>query len=407
MPNFEYKMRDSAGNLSTGMLQAESADAASAALRERGGYVVALNVASDDDRMADAASGPKPRGKIKRSDVISFSHQLAVMIDTGVPISEALECVFEQTDNPAFCHVLGKVSDHVKAGGELSVALSQHPKVFPRVMISLIKASEASGTMGQMLERISVYLSKEHQTIRTVRGALTYPAVMLSMVVLVTVFLLAFVMPRFAGVYQQRGADLPAPTQILMDLSHSLIHQWYLWVGAAVFLIVGMVVTMRIDAGKQLIDSLKLKMPVIGPIFRKLYITRSCRTMGTMLTAGVPILDMVTIVRNVTPNRLYEAFWDDVDDRLQRGSQLSEPLFATTLFPRSVGQMIHAGEKSGRLGETLEKIAHYTEEEFDDQVKQSTQYIEPALVVAMGSIIGFVAIALLLPIFSVGGAMAG
>ena len=404
MPDYFYKARDNEGHLTTGSLRASGPEQATAMLRNEGRFIVSLEPAKAGE--VDTEDAPR-HGRVKNADVISFAHQLAVMIDTGVPISEAMDCVTEQTQSPAFRAVLVDVADHVKSGGELSVALAQHRRVFPSIMISLVRASEASGTMGAMLERISSYMTKEAQTRRTVRGALTYPAVMLSMVLLVTVFLLAFVMPRFAEVYQQRDAALPAPTQMLMTFSSLLVDYWYAWLALAAAAAVGLAVGVRTEAGKRVLDWLKLHTPVLGPIFRKLYVTRGCRTMGTMLAAGVPILDMVQIVREVTVNRYYEDLWDDIDERLQRGSQLSDGLFDSTLFPRSVSQMIYAGEKSGRLSATLEKIAHFTEEEFDAQVKQSTQYLEPALIVAMGSIIGFVAIALLLPIFSVSTTMAG
>lgn len=402
MPDYLYKARDNEGRLTTGSLRASGPDQAAVMLRNEGKFIVAIEPTQAG--VVEAEATPR-RGRVKTADVISFAHQLAVMIDTGVPISEAMDCVTEQTQSPAFRAVLEDVAKHVKSGGELSAALAQHRRVFPSIMISLIRASEASGTMGQMLERISGYMAKEAQTRRTVRGALTYPAVMLTMVLLVTVFLLAFVMPRFADVYQQRDAALPAPTQMLMTFSDLMVNYWYAWIALAVAAAVGLAVGVRTEAGQRLIDWLKLHIPVLGPIFRKLYVTRGCRTMGTMLAAGVPILDMIQIVREVTVNRYYEDLWDDVDERLQRGSQLSDALFDSPLFPRSVSQMIYAGEKSGRLSATLEKIAHFTEEEFDAQVKQSTQYLEPALVVAMGSIIGFVAIALLLPIFSVSSTM--
>ena len=399
MPNYLYKARDGEGQLTTGTLRAPDIEQAGVTLRNEGHYILAIEPVSDRDEPEPAGSG---RGRVKHAEVIAFAHQLAVMIDTGVPISEAMDCVAQQTQSPAFRDVLDDVSKSVKAGGELSTALAAHRRVFPSIMISLVRASEASGTMGPMLERVSGYLSKEAQTRRTVRGALTYPAVMLAMVLLVTVFLLAFVMPRFADVYQQRGAALPAPTQILLTSSELLVTYWYAWILAGAALVVGAVLGLRTETGQRCCDWLKLNAPIIGPIFAKLYVTRGCRTMGTMLAAGVPILDMVKIVREVTTNRYYEDLWDEVDTRLQRGSQLSETLFESELFPRTVTQMIYAGEKAGRLSITLEKIAHFTEEEFDTQVKQSTQYLEPMLVVAMGSIIGFVAIALLLPIFNVG-----
>lgn len=406
MPRYLYKARDNEGRLSTGTLTASDADHAGAMIRAQGRFVVSLDRTRDRADAVEVESAPSS-GKVKRSEVITFAHQLAVMIDTGVPISEALECIMEQTANPAFRAVLTDITRQVQAGGELSTGLAAHQRVFPRIMISLVKASEASGTMGTMLDRISSYLAKEQQTLRTVRGALTYPAVMMSMVLLVTVFLLAFVMPRFAGVYQQRGAALPAPTQLLMTLSQCLVQYWWAWLIGLVALVATVIIGLKTEAGRDLIDLLKIRAPVFGSIFNKLYVTRSCRALGTMLAAGVPILDAVAIVREVTANARFEALWAEVDRRLQQGAQLSDPLFDSTLFPRSVSQMIFAGEKSGRLCDTLDKIAKFTEDEFDAAVKQSTQYLEPLLVVTMGSIIGFVAIALLLPIFSVSTVVSG
>jgi type IV pilus assembly protein PilC len=274
-------------------------------------------------------------------------------------------------------------------------------------MISLVKASEVSGTMGPMLERVSQYLGKEYQTAKKIKGALTYPAVMLVMILGVTVGLLVWVLPRFAGIFASKGATLPLPTRMLMLLSDALLGYWYLWISGAVAAVVGLLLARRTHAGQRLLDRAKLSAPLIGTLFRQLYVTRATRTMGTMFNAGVPVLDMVGIVRDVTRNRLFEELWEDVDHRLRRGAQLSDALFQSPLIPRSVAQMIYAGERSGRLGGTMEKIAAFTEEEFDEQIKTTTNLIEPALVALMGGIVGFVAIALLLPIFSVSSVVAG
>jgi type IV pilus assembly protein PilC len=406
MPYFRYKARDTAGDLATGTIEADSLDAAGALLRQQGRFVLNLDPARDGQGEDEAAAAPAGRGgKVKRDQVITFSHQLSVMLDTGVPISEALECVRDQCDHAAFRAVLDDVTEQVQAGGELSAALSEHPKVFPTVMTSLVCAAEASGKLGSMLTVVSKYLSKEQATARKIRGAVTYPAVMLFMVVAVTIFLLVFVMPRFAKIYDAKEAALPLPTRLLMAVSNTLIHHWPLCVAGVVALIVAACIVPRLEGGRRAIDWLKLNSPVLGKLFTKLYLTRACRTMGTMIMAGVPILDMVAIVKTVTRNAFYETLWDDVDDRLRKGGQLSDALFAAPMIPRSVAQMIFAGEKSGRLGEVVEKIAAYTEEDFDDQVKSTTQYIEPVLVSVMGAIIGFVAIALLLPIFKIGTVM--
>lgn len=406
MANFKYKARDGRGELITGVLNAPSIEDAGRLLRNDGKYVVKIEKAKEYVA-GNTKSAKSAVGKIKRSEVITFSHQLAVMVDTGVPISEALECVAQQSENEAFRAVLKDISDQVQAGNDLSSALRSHSKVFPPVMVSLIHASEVSGTMGRMLERVSGYLSKEMHTAKKIRGALTYPAFMLGMVIVVTTFLLIFVLPRFAGIYQARETALPVPTQMLLGFSDNLINNWHLWLGTIIMSIAGLYFYADTPSGRRVFDMLKIRMPVIGPLFNKLYLTRGCRTMGTMVAAGVPILDMIAIVREVTNNMLYEDLWADADNRLRQGSQLSDSLFDSPLIPRSVAQMVYSGERSGRIGDIMERIADYTETDFDEQIKNTTSLIEPVMTVVMGAIIGFVAIALLLPIFSVGNVVAG
>jgi type II secretory pathway component PulF len=273
-------------------------------------------------------------------------------------------------------------------------------------MTSLVAASEASGTMGMMLERISGYMTKERQTAKKIKNALTYPAIMLVMIVAVTVGLLVFVLPKFTTIFAQRGAALPLPTQALILISGALTQYWWAFLLGIVAVVTAFVAAKRTEPGRRVIDRAKLRCPVLGHLFRKLYLTRAMRTMGTMIDAGVPVLDMITIVREVTANRWYEDLWDDLHERMQRGSQLSDGLFESPLIPRAISQMVFAGEKSGRLGTTMNKIAEFTEAEFDDQVKTTTSLIEPAMTASMGIIIGFIAIALLLPIFTVGNVVA-
>ncbi|MEM1027087.1 MAG: type II secretion system F family protein [Planctomycetota bacterium] len=405
MATYRYKARDARGELTTGLMRAASVVEAGAMLRNENKFVV--NMEEVDEAKAEAQQQKRRKaGRIKRDDVIAFAHQLAAMIDTGVPLSEALECIAEQCENAAFAEVLEEVYGHVQSGGELSMALKQYPKVFPPVMTSLVSASEASGTMGMMLERVSGYLTKERQTAKKIKNALTYPAIMLIMITGVTIGLLVFVLPKFTTIFAQRGAALPLPTQVLIVISDALTGYWWAWLLGIVAAVAGYFTAARTEGGRRTIDRFKLHCPVLGDLFRKLYLTRSMRTMGTMIDAGVPILDMITIVRDVTNNRWYEDLWDDLNDRMQRGSQLSDGLFESPLIPRSISQMVFAGEKSGRLGPTMNKIAEFTEAEFDDQVKTTTSLIEPAMTASMGIIIGFIAIALLLPIFTVGNVVA-
>jgi type IV pilus assembly protein PilC len=406
MGRFLYQARDGRGELATGVVNAGSVEEAGVILRGEGKYIVKLSPVNEGDLAAAPVTTEQRSRRIKRREVIFFSHQLAVMIETGVPISDALECCHEQTPNPDFAAVLKDVTQQVRSGSEFSAALRKYPRVFPTVMVSLIRASEVSGTMGSMLDQISQYMAKEQHTLRQARGAMMYPAFMMVMAVSVTIFLLAFVLPRFAAIYQAREAVLPLPTRILLATSHGMTAYWYIWVALVAAFVATIMLGRKTTSGRRVIDWLKLHTPIIGPLFSKLYITRACRTMGTMISAGVSMLDMIAIVKHVTSNAYFEDLWDDVDERLRQGSQLSEPLFASDLIPRSISQMIYSGERSGRLGKVLMRVADFTEIEFDQNVKQTTQFIEPLMVGVMGGLIGFVAISLLLPIFSVGRVMA-
>jgi type IV pilus assembly protein PilC len=327
-------------------------------------------------------------------------------METGVPIAEALDCLIEQCDHEAFRIVLEDVNASVNAGGAFSDALERHAHIFPNIMISLIRAAEVSGTLGSMLHVVSGYLAKEQRTAKKIKSALTYPAMMLVLVAAVTVFLLIFVLPSFASIYADRGATLPAPTRMLMSISNGAQTWWHIAIGGALAAAAAVVLALRTAGGRALYDTFLIRTPVLGTLFKKLYITRAFRTMGTMLAAGVPILEMVQIVRQVTPNRVFLKLWDETEANLNQGAQLSAAMFDSPLIPRSIAQMVFAGEKAGRMGPVMDKVADFTEEEFDEQVSATTQYIEPAITLLMGGVIGFVAIALLLPIFTVSNVVA-
>ncbi len=407
MPRYLYHARDNKGELATGVVAAATVDAAGQLLRGEGKYVVRLKEVHEEESDPQVQSVADHSRHVKRQDVIFFAHQMAIMIETGVPISEALDCVTDQAGNPHFKAVMTAVADHVRAGGELSVALRKHPRAFPPIMTSLIRASEISGTMATMLERISQYLDKEERTRRQVKAALTYPLIMMSVAVSVTVFLLTFVLPRFTAIYASRGAALPTPTRILMAVSSALVDHWQLWlIGLGITLVAGWL-SLRTATVQRLADWLKLHVPVLRTLYQQLYLSRSCRALGTMLTAGVSVLDAIDITRQVTPNVYFQDLWDKVDDALKQGLQLSDPMGENKLVPRSVVQMIRSGEKSGRLADVLQKLAVHTEEEFDHAVKSATQFIEPMMVIFMGALVGFVAISLLLPIFNVSRVVSG
>ena len=347
------------------------------------------------------------RANVKRADIILFVNQMAVLLETGVPLSEAVQGIAGRAVDPKYRAIMEEITVSVESGNPLSNALAKYPNAFPPIMIALVRASEASGTMGVMLNRIAAYLTKEYQTLKQVRGALIYPAFMLLMCVSVTVLLLTFVLPQFAGIYANQEATLPAPTRILMGVSDQLVSNWVYWLtGTFVFALLTWIWS-KTRIGQIQIDWLKLNVPVFSTMFSKLYLSRGCRTIGTMVESGVSLLDTVVIAKDVTQNVYYERLWDQIDSDLRSGKPLSDALYEYPVIPDYIAQMVESGEKSGRLSQVFNRVADFTEAEFDQAVKTATQFIEPVMIVTMGSIIGFIAVALLIPIFSIGTVVSG
>lgn len=400
MPRFDYLVRTSGGESLEGVITAPTASEAARLLRADGKFVVRIMQAAEavDAAAAQISFGGK---RVRGDDVIIFATQMAVMMDTGVGLTEALTSIIEQSESQGFKDVLGKVLLDVQAGTPLSTALAKHPKAFKPLLVNLVRASESSGKMGLMFDRAAGYLSTQRETRKKVVSALIYPAFLMFMSVNVVIFLLTYLMPKFAGIYKGREQMLPVPTKILMAVSNWMATNWMWWVSAVVVLIVGGALFARSPAGQRPLNWVVLRIPLIGSMMRKSYLARSLRTLGTLIDSGVPMLDAVGITRSVVGNIYYQDMWDRVDDRVQQGEQLSAPLIETPLVPRSVTQMIRAGETSGKLGVVLDRISTFLERDLDQAIKRVTQMIEPIMIFVMGGIVGSIVIALLLPIFTI------
>jgi len=397
MPRFVYQVRDAAGQADTGVLTAGDPLEASRLLRQEGKVVVSLREA--ETPVTSAA--PARKKKIKKDDVIYFTTQLAVMVDTGVPLSEALDAIATQSDHPSLQAVVQELSDDVKAGTEFSTALEKHPRLFNRLFVALMRASEASGTMGSMLQRTSEYMAQEQETRRRVKGALTYPLCMLGFCVLVVVGLLIFIMPRFEKIYAGKGAVLPAPTRALLGLSNGLIDHWAFVVGGVGALAIAGWFYFSSPAGKTFLDNLRIRLPIFGKMYRTAYLARSLRTMATMVSTGVNMLDGLSITAQVAGNHFYRKVWLDLAESVKEGATLSAELAGCELIPRTVSQMIAAGERTGKLSLVMNRVADFCEEQLKVSVKTVTTMIEPLMIIVMGIVIGGIAMALLLPIFSI------
>jgi type IV pilus assembly protein PilC len=399
MVTFAYTARDTTGQSIAGTLLADSSEQASAKLRSEGKYPTSLHRA--DVARSGGASGAKTGIKISRAELIQLSTQLAIMSDTGVPLTEALSCMLAQQPKPAMAKLLLDLSNQVQGGIDFSAALARHPRTFPRLYIALMKASERSGMLSKMLTRANSYLRDEHETIRRVKGALTYPAIMISFAILTTTFLLAFVMPKFTAIYASRGAALPVPTRILMAMSGCLVTNWPWIVGGVIVAAVAGRFYVQTQGGKRQWNWLQLRIPLMGGLFRKLHLSRGMRMIGTMAGAGVGLVDCVATANELCDNVYFRELWDEVSDKIQAGKQMSEPLSQSALVPRSIAQMINSGEKGGKLASVMEQVAGFSEQELKDTISELTRYIEPLMIVVMGFIIGGVALALMLPIFTI------
>ena len=407
---YAYKARNAAGEVTAGTLVATSAEEVSAQLRAEGHFVFEIDespmrvLADLDEQQIRRNEAAK---RVRREDVIAFCQQLSVMLETGVPLAEALDAFRRQTTRPEFRQVLDVLADDIDSGEPLSAAMEKWPRVYPGMMISLMKASEASGTMSTMLGRVGDYLAKDRRTVKQIKGALGYPLFMMAAGVAITIFLMSFVLPRFARIYEQRQASLPAPTRFLLGISEFVTTQ-YLWYGpVTVFLLIALVIWVKRPLGRRMLDWIRLRIPGVRTMYTHLYVTRVTRTMATLLSAGVNVLDVIDICRGVTGNVYYSDLWDSMEQGVREGRQISDAVFKSSLIPPNVASMIAAGERSGQLSEVMDRISDFSQEELDGSVGRVTTYIEPIMIIFMGVLIGGVATALLLPIFNMGRVMSG
>jgi type IV pilus assembly protein PilC len=401
MPNYRYQIRTSGGQIQTGMLTADTAATAATILRNQGAHILSLNPvtalggAGNFLAQLNNVGGGAPTQK----HVLDFTTQLAVMIRAGINLRGALDGIADQTTHPGFKKILNQLKQDVEGGKQFSEAIAKHPKLFNPLYINMVKASEMSGSFSKMLDRIGVYMSQQMETKRMVVGAAIYPVIIGVMAVGVTVFLLTFVLPKFAAVFEGKEDVLPWATKFLMGLSKFMVENWWM-------LLIGIVAVggalfgfLRTEVGGFWADKMKLTIPIVKTMFRSLYISRSLQTMGQLINAGVPMLDTLSITGDIAGNQIFKGVWKKVHANVKQGKKITQALQKDNTLPKSVVQMISAGEESGKLGEVLDEISQFYTKQLKDHIKAVTGMIEPIMIVAMGSVVGFIAMAIILPIF--------
>ncbi len=408
MAQYRFQARLSSGQMQAGVLAADNAAAAASMLRAQGHHVMQLvplqSAAKSGFRIAEIlnySSGPGQK------DVLDFTTQLAVMVRAGISLRAALDGIADQVANVKFRKILNQIKMDVESGKQFSEAIARYPKQFSPLYVNMVRASEMSGAFSKMLDRIAGYLAQQLETRKMVIGAMIYPGIIGSMAVAVTVFLLTFVLPRFAQVFKGKEDALPAPTKFLMDLSAWMVNFWYILVGAIIAAIIAFFFFVKTEVGRAWWDKTKLTMPLFKRMFRALYISRSLSTMGELLNAGVPMLDTLAITGDVAGNVLFKKMWRGVYASVKQGKKIATQLTTTRLLPRSVVQMISAGEESGKLGEVMNDVSEYYGKALRDAIKAVTSMIEPLMIIVMGGIVGFIAMSIILPIFKMSSIVSG
>jgi type IV pilus assembly protein PilC len=398
MTNFAYKALDARGAQAAGEMEGESKAAVAAALRSRGLTVLDLNEVKQG--WGQIAIG----GRIKAKDLTVFSRQFATMVNSGLSMLRCLYVLEEQTPNKKLAAVISEVRADVEAGISLSDSLEKHPRVFSKLYVSMVRAGELGGILDEVLNRLATQLEKEDSIRRAVKSAMVYPVLIGSFAIIVLLGMVLFLIPIFAGMYRDLGnAKLPTLTRIMMAISDAML-KFPLNIIILVLIIAGVYGLIRLkqtDLGTHVWDRMKLHIPMgIGEIIRKLAVARFSRTLGTLITSGVPILQAIDITGQAAGNAVIEDAMKEVEQSVKEGQSITAPLEKVSVFPAMVTQMISVGEETGSLDAMLNKIADFYEDEVNAAVKSLTSILEPILMLFVGGLVGLVVISMYLPIFN-------
>jgi type IV pilus assembly protein PilC len=396
---FEYRARDKTGKVTEGQIEGSSKDAVVKALREKGAVPLAVDEVKASSLQMEI-NIPGLSDRVKSKDVAVFSRQFATMINAGLSLLRSLSVLEEQTQSKPLAKIIGEVRRDVERGVGLSTALEKHPKAFSNLYTSMVRAGEAGGVLDDTLVRLANALENQVALRSKIKSAMAYPVVVLSMVAMVVLAMLVFVVPIFQDLYAGAGGELPVPTKILIGGSDLLKNFWFI-----VFPLMGLGVWafrrwIKTPAGRRIWDSAKLKMPVFGGVVHKTAISRFSSTLGVLLRTGVPILQAMEIVEDVSGNAIVAEAVADVAKSVKDGDSLAVPLASHKVFPSMVVQMIAVGEETGAVDAMLEKVASFYDQEVNDTVDALTSLLEPLLIAFMGMTVGGILVALYLPMFN-------
>ena len=394
---YDYKVRDRSGALITGQLAGDSEALVLQRLREMGMTPVEVKKANAGLKME---INLRP-GKVKLKQIAVFCRQFATMVNSGLPILRALAILADQTDNKEFATVLVEVRTDVENGSSLSAAMGKHPKAFNNLFISMVKAGETGGVLDDVLLNLADQIEKEVELRRQIKSAMTYPVVVVALVMLILGAMLLFVVPQFETIYTQLNGTLPLPTRILLGVSGAFRSYWYVVLAGVVVTAILFRRYKRTEAGRARIDAAKIRIPVFGPLFHKVALARFASTLGMLLRAGVPILQALDNVKETVNNRVIGDSVDDVKSSVREGESIAKPLSKHKVFPPMVVQMLAVGEETGAIDTMLDKVADFYNNEVTATVEALTSLIEPLLIAVIGACVGAAVIALYMPMFNI------
>jgi type IV pilus assembly protein PilC len=417
MPVYQYEVADRRGSLSRGTAEAAEQAELITRFRERGQIVLSLRPTSAGAMAKGADLGPVRAGfresyrrmssGVNLATVLLFTGQLAAMLGGGLHLVRILTALAAESTHKVFSKILERVRDDITAGSTFADSLAQHPHVFNQLYISIVRAGEVSGSLPVVLDTLTTYLEKTDAIRRKVKGAIAYPAVILTVAILIVMFMIIKIVPIFESVYTKANARLPLPTRVLILIS-STIRSYLLVVILGVLLLGVLFYAMsQTPVGRRFFDTLKLRMPLFGSLIRKSIMARTCRTLSVLLNAGIPLIEAMETVSKVSGNSVIESAMADATQRMRNGGTIAETLRETGHFPGMITQLVATGEESGTLPTMLARAATYYEQQVDQAVATLSSLIEPVMIVVMGAIAGAVIFALYLPIFSIGQAMRG
>ncbi|HEY0143624.1 MAG TPA: type II secretion system F family protein [Thermoanaerobaculia bacterium] len=394
MPTFEWKGTGRNGQNQTGVLVADSKDAVIAMMRRQQIVVTAVKEKGKEIAL------PKFGGKVPPQSIAIFTRQFSVMIDAGLPLVQCLEILGSQQDNKVFKRTLIQIRQDVESGSNLADAMRKHPKVFNDLYTNMVAAGEAGGILDTILQRLATYIEKAVKLNSQVKSAMIYPVAVISIAVIVVMVILWKVIPVFASLFEGLGAELPMPTKVVIALSNFIASFWWMITLAIIITVYGLRRYHETYKGKRVLDNILLKAPVLGMLLRKIAVARFCRTLATLTSSGVPILDGLTITARTAGNSIIEDAIMKTRKSVEEGKTISEPLGDTDVFPPMVVQMIAVGEQTGALDTMLSKIADFYEDEVDTAVAGLMKLLEPVLIAFLGVAIGGIVIAMYMPMFT-------